>query len=399
MKRTHASKWRTAVCSALLLLAVFPSVSPARWGEDSFAEEGRRNRERAEEERRNARQREEEAKRRINAGKEQGERDLAEIDQEIRVAQAFLSQANLKGKEWVDAGSREVPAQILARGRRVSAELAKVRRERADCGTALHSPSSLVADTLRRISELDRAARAVSTEAQLLLADVGGLFTEDVREELRVLDEKLAAGISIINWAKNSVRKLEAEELRATKDYQRKMLEEEAKAEKRAASKRSQAGGASARRRSSGLNEAKEQMRLRSFDSNEAKLQFNESIWYLEGRYRSLVRRREEAGKKLARNDTKLKEDAQEVEVLKSDVDAFCGEIDDFAKQAEPYFGKAPNGSADMAENENPSDGDSSEKTAEGNDPGTKPKTGSGSRFVYSWTPWESSDVLSAERR
>lgn len=399
MKGTHASKWRTPVCSALLLLAVFPSVSPARWGEDSFAEEGRRNRERVEEERRNAQQREEESKRRIAAGKEQGERDLAEIDASIRAAQAFLSEANLKGKEWVDAGSREVPPQILARGRRVSSELARVRRERADCGTALHSPSSLVADTLRRISELDRAAKAVSLEAQLLLSDVAGLFTEDVREELRILDEKLSAAASIINWAKTAIRKLEAEELRATKDYQRKMLEEEAKAEKRAASQRSQAGRSSDRRRTSGLNEAKEKMRLRTFDSNEAKLQFNESIRNLESRRQVLVRRREAAGKKLARNETRLKEDVQEVEVLKSDVEAFCEEIDDFAKQAESYFGKAPNGNAASAEDGNPPDGDSPEKTVEGTDPGGKPKAASGSRFVYSWTPWESSDVLSAERR
>lgn len=394
------SQHRSKIPFALIVAASIVSLSPLCAGaEDTFAEQRRRNRERAEEERRNAQRREEESKRRIDAGKDQGERDLAEIDRYIREAQSSLSLANLKGKEWVEATSRDVPPEILELGRSVSARLAKIRRERADCGTALHSPTILISDTLRRISELDHAARAVAQEAKRLVSSVGSLYVGDVREDLRVMDERLAGAISIINWAKKGIQQLEAEELRAAKDYLQKDLEERKRAERRERRQGVQEGRSSSRRASSGLADAKERVRLRTFNSKEAKIQLEDSIRNLEFRHRKLVRRREEAGKKLSRNETTLGEDTEEIAVLKSDVDSFCQEVDDLAKLAEPYLGKAPGAKDDESEATDADDADHAVSAPEGPAAEPKPKTKSGSRFVYSWTPWEDSDSLSSERR
>ena len=399
MNARPASEHLTTIRIALFILAVFPSFSQAGWGNDSFSEEGRRNRERAEEERRNAQRRDEEAKRRINAGKDQGERDLAEIDQYIRDAQSSLSLANQKGKEWVEANSREVPANILAHGRRVSSELARIRRERTSCGVDLHSPNKLISDTLRGISELDLAARAVSQEGKRLVDAVGSLYGIDVREELRVFDDQLASAISTINWAKNGIQKLEAEELRAAKSYHQKVLEEQTKAEKRASSQKTQSGRIRVRRSSPGRIEAEEKMRLKAIDSVEAKIQLDTLIRDLEDRHRLLLQRREIVGKKLSRYETTFGEDTEEVKVLKSDVNSFCQEVDNMAKLAEPYLGKAPNGAAAKEGVGEIAAGESTTQTEEGKYSGASPKAKSGSRFVYSWSPWEESSVLSAERR
>lgn len=401
MNTRRKTRLLPAFRAALFALLCSPLAARA---EDAFAEQRRRTRERAEEERRNAERREEDARRRIAVGKDQGERDLVDVDQYIRRAQDSLGAANLRGKEWVDANSREAPPEILALGRRVSAELAKVRRERSACGAALHSPSSLVSDTLRRISELDHQARALAEQADRLLASVNGLFVEDVREHLRVLDERLATAIAVINWAKKGIQKLEAEELRAAKDYLRKDLEEESKAErarKRAALQkdRSSSERPAVRRTSAGLRDAKEKMKLRTFDSNEAKLQLNDSIRNLEVRHRNLLRRREEVGKKLSDRHATVKENSEEVAVLDADVDSFCQEVDDLANLAEPYFGKAPVAAAASGEGGAVDAGDASEPPAEAGQPDPAPKARSGARFIYSWTPWDTSDSLSAERR
>jgi hypothetical protein len=399
MNARHASSRLTAVCSALLVLAAFPSVLRAGRGDDYFAEERRRIRERAEEERRNAARRDEEAKQRISAGKEQGERDLVEIDQLIASALDSMSQANVVGQLWVDNGAREMPPDILSFGKRVSTTIGRIRKERSECGVALHSPNALVSDTLRRIAELKHRAVAVNDDAKLLGGSIFRLFQEDAKKELLAVDDRLAGAIAIINWAKTGIQRLEAEELRAAKEYLKKNLEEEVKAEKRAASPRTRAGSESARRRSSNLTDAKEKMKLRTFDSNEAKMQLNDSIRRLEHRHGDFVRRREAAEKNLFNSRTSFKEDTAEIAVLAGDVDSFCHEVDDLAKLAEPYLGKAPGGKPDETGETGAAVAESGNGEAEGNDPGAKPKTGSGSRFVYSWTPWESSDALSAERR
>jgi hypothetical protein len=73
--------------------------------------------------------------------------------------------------------------------------------------------------------------------------------------------------------------------------------------------------------------------------------------------------------------------------------------VGDLARLAEPYFGKAP-GDLDGSDGETDADAGDAPAPSEGNaesDPASKPR--SGSRFIYSWSPWEESDSLSAERR
>lgn len=405
MNARHASNRLTAVCLALSLLAALPSVSQGRSSssDDPIAYERERNRARAEEERRNARRREEEAKRNISAGKSQGEATLPRIDECIRDAMDSLGAANRIGKNWVDETGREVPPEILAQGKRVTAGIARARKERSECGVALHSPTVLVADTLRRISELDFQAKALSEEADRLLQSVRNLYVADGREALRAIDERLQSAMETIAWGKKGFQDLSAKDLKAQKDLLKRKNEEELRAQKRAEWNKDASGPSELRRKSSGYREAEQRRRDAQLDVEEASKQLGDSLQSLERRHRSLVARREACGKKLSFETAK--ENQAEIDVLRADVETFCRETDNFADLAAPYFGKPPKKSSDPDKEEGGT-ADSGEyaaaeknAAAEKKDPDPKPQTRSGSRFIHSWSPWEDSESLSKERR
>lgn len=395
MNARHTSKHLTAVCSAIFLLAVVPSISQGRSWDDPIAYERERARARAEEERRDARRREEEAKRNISAGKNQGEAILPRIDECIRNAMDSLGAANRTGKNWIDETGQEIPPEILAQGKRVSAGIARARKERSECGMALHSPTVLVADTLRRISELDFQTKALSEEADRLLQSVRNLYVADGREALRDIDERLRTAMEVIAWGKKGLQNLSAKDLKAQKDLLKRKTEEEQRAQKRAERNKDSSGPSELRRKSSGYREAEQRRRDAQLDVEEARTQLGDSLQELERRHRNLVNRREACGKKLSFET--VKENLTDIDVLRSDVETFCRETDDFADLAAPYFGTPPKKSAVPGEEETAASDEGA--GAEKKDPGPKPQTRGGSRFIHSWSPWEDSDSLSADRR
>ena len=390
---------RTALFAlSIAVAALAPATS--RGDGNPIEEDRRRLRQEKREEQERMRRREDEAKARIRQGRNQGERDLADVAPSVQRCRDALSFATQTAKAWSEQHSQTVPSELMSQGKKYRDRVAAIEKSYQDCGSALRSQTYVVNDVLNRIATLKTNAESAARDGDRFCFSVLGLYADEGREGLRSVDDELKASSDSIDRMRNAVRQMAIRDRKAVNEQTRKKVAKELGRTERLWESEAE----TARRRKRDYEES-QKIAQAQWDADEARRQLENSLSELEQNHSDLSRRRDQCESRLASaasphqygyssddNATSvwdaalqgLRAELGTIDTLKTDVAVFCAAVAELEANASPQ-------AKGNAKQDAPASTEEQQATTK------KPKRPPSRLPCISWSPWDEAAPVKAK--